>query len=294
MKKGIIMLVIGLCGLTLCVGLKNIVYKESNSNPDSGYDYDYGGGDYSGGSSYDYGGSSHGRGSSRIKCTGDCARDRNIMFCILMGFITITVTTCILADKYEKKKMKLAKVDEIFNYNQNAYDLLVKDGYDPNHILERAYQIYYEVQVGWMNFDYNVLRKNLSDELYNEYKIQLDTMRLNKQQNIMTDISKSKIVICDVINNNGTYTITVHLGVNQKDYIVNMDKPRVPVRGNKKLHDVYYELTFEMTKDRTNSCSNCGATLDGNIASQTCPYCNSIVISKNHDLVMVKKKVIMQ
>ena len=87
MKKGIIMLIIGLCGLTLCVGLKNIVYRENNNNPDSGYDYDYDGGssdwDSGGSSSYDYdydndydydynyGSSSHGHSSGGTKCTGD-------------------------------------------------------------------------------------------------------------------------------------------------------------------------------------------------------------------------------
>ena len=315
MKKGIIMLIIGLCGLTLCVGLKNIVYRENNSNPDSGYDYDYDGGssdwDSGGSSSYDYdydndydydynyGSSSHGHSSGGTKCTGDwwsdCGgRETIIILSIFMGIPTIIFIIGLIKDKTKDNKIKQARVDEIFTYNQNAYDILTKEGFDTNYILERAYQIYYEVQNGWMNYDYNSLRKNLSDELYNEYKIQLDTLRLKNQQNKMTDISKSKIVICDVIRNKGTYTIIVHLGVKQKDYIVNMNNPSVPLRGDKRLHDVYYELTFEMTKDRTNFCSNCGATLDGNVASQTCPYCNSIVISKNHDLIMLKKKILGQ
>lgn len=320
MKKGILMLIIGLCSLTILLAMNNIYYKENSSTPDSGYDYDYGGGSsggysggssggYSGGSSggsssydhdydYNYGGSSGRSHSSghHTKCTGDWWSDcgGNIFVLVMSIFLGIPILCYVISRlraKARANKTKRNKVDSYFIYNPKPYDILTEAGIDPNYVLNRAYQIYYDVQIAWMNYDYNSLRRNLSDELYNEYKIQLDTLRLKNQQNIMSDISQSRILIVDAHEIKGVFTILVRLAVNQRDYIVNMSNPNKPLRGNKRLHDVYYELTFEMTKERTNFCSNCGAKLDGNVKSQNCPYCNSIVISKNHDLIMLKKHI---
>ena len=57
---------------------------------------------------------------------------------------------------------------------------------------------------------------------------------------------------------------------------------------DKKLHDVYYELTFTMSKDVDNKCPNCGAKL-GDEASTMCPYCNSTVINKKHGAPSTKE-----
>ena len=39
-------------------------------------------------------------------------------------------------------------------------------------ILLNCYQIFYDTQMAWMNFDYEKLRQLLTDELYNSYKNQ--------------------------------------------------------------------------------------------------------------------------
>ncbi len=315
MKKGIWMLIIGLCSLSVALGIYNISFTEDISTPDSGYDYDYGGGggysgggsSYGGGSSsydhdYDYGGSSgsYSSSGSHTTCSGfsDCGGWFFVIFVgLLIGIPIITIITGKMKDKARSDNEKRDMLEKMFATDPSAYNTLIQAGIDPNYVLQRTFQIYSEVQYAWSNFDYNLLRKNLSDELYNEYAVQLDTMRIQNERNVMSDISQTRICIKQVTQNmkeGGLFTILVRLGVTQKDYRVNLNNPNYPMRGDTKLHDVYYELVFEMTKERENHCPQCGAKIDGNVASQLCPYCGSVVVAKNHDLIMLKKKCLAQ
>ena len=47
-----------------------------------------------------------------------------------------------------------------------------------------VFEKYKDIQIAWMNFDYNTLRSKLTDELYNQYAMQLDTMKVKNEQNI--------------------------------------------------------------------------------------------------------------
>ena len=77
------------------------------------------------------------------------------------------------------------------------------------------------------------------------------------------------------------------------DYIVDTNKPRKAIRGNKKKHGVLYKITYTMSKKKNKKCPNCGAKLN-NKASEVCSSCGSVITSSNHELVMVKKEVLSQ
>ena len=164
---------------------------------------------------------------------------------------------------------------------------------DYDYIIDKAYQIYENVQVAWMNFDYDTLRDNLSDELYNVYRVQLESLSLKNKKNIMKGFKKKGIYIIGLKEEKGIYTIDIALDVFQKDYVVNIDKPKKAIRGNKYKHGVLYNITYTMSKKKSSSCPNCGAKLK-NRASEICESCGAVVTSNNHDLVMIKKKVLLQ
>ena len=168
-------------------------------------------------------------------------------------------------------------------------NILESYGLDRVEILEHAFKIYRDVQIAWMNFDYDTLRKNLSDELFNTYKMQLEALKLKNQKNIMEDFLNRQMVITGVSENDGLITLTVELVVAQRDYVV--DENNNVVKGIKSRQMlVHYELTFTMTKEtNVGKCPNCNAPL-ANQASSKCPYCGSTVVTKNHDLVMTKKQ----
>ena len=341
MKKSILMIIIGLVGITLSLAYKNIIYKEEINTPDSGWDYDYDSGsswdsgssyDYDSGSSYDYdSGSSYDHdydydydyhSSSSSSCTGDDCKsttvDRIIMAIVFIimfvvfpiGFIIYVYKSRHYTNKnsgqmsYEQQQI-WNQIQEQMNNNREAYNesvrrkkeeftnILGNYGISYDYVIERAFQIYAEVQYAWMNFDLNTLRRDLSDELYNEYAIQLEKLRAEGKQNIMSDISKIYVALYNVTENNNVLTLDFSIKVSQKDYVVNMNDSHTPIRGDLNNHDVLYDIRYTITPYQDNYCPNCGNKLNNN-ASTICPYCGAVVVNKNHDLVMVKKQVTRQ
>ena len=78
--------------------------------------------------------------------------------------------------------------------NTNNHEIFIEDLFsiDENltkeNIINKAFEVYENLQYAWSNFDYEEMRKLVSDELYNQYKLQLDTLKIKNQRNVMEDI----------------------------------------------------------------------------------------------------------
>ena len=64
-------------------------------------------------------------------------------------------------------------------YDPNKLKEILPD-FDENEFRQKAYDIYQKVQVAWMNFDYDSMRKYVTDEMFNMYKSQLTTLKVKK------------------------------------------------------------------------------------------------------------------
>ena len=163
------------------------------------------------------------------------------------------------------------------------------EGPEYNFIREKAYLVYQDVQYAWSNFDYDRLRKVLSDELYNNYVALLEQLKIKNQQNIMSDIELLDIVIMDIKEFDYDVQYNIRMVVRQKDYVIDKTNNSV-VRGTSSIkHVVKYDLTYLLSKDKENNCPNCGSKLES-VASQVCPSCGSTVVSDKHDMIMIKKE----
>ena len=160
--------------------------------------------------------------------------------------------------------------------------------------LTQVYNNFIAVQNAWSEFDYDALRKLLSDELYNTYHSQLVALKAKKQKNVMSDFVKKNIDITDMKVDSYNISLKVSLTVAFFDYVV--DKDNKVVRGTKsfKLNNSY-DLTFISTlhaqnNKKSKNCPSCGAPLD-DTASNVCKYCNSTIVFENHDWVLSKKEI---
>ncbi len=170
-------------------------------------------------------------------------------------------------------------------------------GFNKDEFLTKAFEIYMGVQTAWSDFDYDTLRKLTTDEMYNMYKMQLETLSVKNQKNIMKEFNKSFIGITSIGMVNGILTVTVRLNVSQKDYVVNSMTNEV-MRGNENaICNVSYDLTFVNNKETGKSltnCPNCGAPIE-NTSSQKCEYCNADLVGNATDnWVLAKKQNIRQ
>ena len=255
---------------------------------DSGFD-----GSYSGGSSGGFSGSSWSSGSSHYSgsYSGGGSSDP-IVLILPLGITLIIVAVAIISSRQKGTIMPTTTLKNVPPYNPEKLKEYLPN-FNPEEFKNQAYEIYKKVQVAWMEFDYDSMRKSVTDEMYNMYKTQLTTLSVKKQTNVMKDFSLLGFNIVGMEIKDKTVSLTVTMQVECFDYIVNKEG-RV-LRGTDKRKVIYnYAMTFNKgISEKQNKCPNCGAPLE-NVNSSECPYCNSVIISENYDWVLSKKQVLSQ
>lgn len=235
-------------------------------------------------SSYDSGGSSDSDGGGLFYLIYLCFEypPLGIAVLIVLGII------------YFSNKKKGEQV--IKNSLNSKLELLDINSFPEEKKLEiEAFNIYKQIQFAWMNFDEETIRKCTTDEMYNMYLMQLDTLKVKNQKNIMYDIKYINSNIKERYEENGQETIVMNMNVSCYDFIIDTKTNKV-VRGSSSKLNIYsYELTFVRTKENKSIdiCPRCGAPVEGN-NSGVCEYCKSTLISNNYTLVMSKKKMLSQ
>ena len=163
---------------------------------------------------------------------------------------------------------------------------------DKEQFLKDRFEDYKAVQIAWMDFDYDTLNDKLTNELYNQYEMQLETLKAKKQRNVMSGFNNKGMDIINLIEENDLITAFVSLNVVQKDYIEENGKC---VRGDSNKNNIMnYRLTFVSRLDKDDmKCPSCGNPLE-DISSQTCKYCRNKIVLTPKKWVMSKKQVISQ
>ena len=182
-----------------------------------------------------------------------------------------------------------------YNTNLNLDELLKVDSdLTENNIINKTYEIYEDLQYAWSDFNYDKMRTLISDELYNNYKMQLKTLSTKKQRNVMSDIEFVRGSIKDFEITKTSLNITVELEVTQNDYIV--DENGIILRGDKEKDHNTYELLItrglnSLVKDK--HCPNCGGELSFE-SSQSCPHCGADLVTLSADFIIAKKRILKQ
>lgn len=289
-----------------------IIYNPITINADSGFDSSYD----SGGSSY--GDSSGGGGSGGLhallaigivaifEVLNKIINNKFIsaittfpicIFLLLLTFgITHTIITIIMVIFLlggEKKVKNKTKIDITKYLNDDEIKSL-----DPNlnikEFKETAFNIYKDVQEAWMNFDIDKIKNLVSDELYNMYSMQLDTLKIKGQKNIMSDITTMGMIIKNITFENNIETIETIMIIQCKDYIV--DNNYKVIRGNKNIMNTYtYKITFAKNTNNNSlkTCPSCGAPININSTGK-CEYCTSTIINNESKWIMTKKQMLNQ
>lgn len=265
---------------------------------DSGFDSSFGGGSSggggswsSGGSSWDSGSSSWDSGSSYSHSSSSSTMSTPAFILFLVMFALIMILSFAAAQRKQQtrpsrriildhsKEVPIEKIKEILpNFNRNDF-------------YKARYQDFIDIQNAWMNFDYDKLRSKLTDELYNQYEMQLQTLSVKGQKNVMSDFTIIDTQMVNITKQNNQITVTMQLQVAFLDYL---EKNGKVVRGsNTRKNKMTYEMAFVCNETTPDTCPNCGAKLT-NKASQKCPYCNSTIAKVSKDWVLSKKEALGQ
>lgn len=264
--------------LLLCLFL-----QISNISADSGFDIDYDSSSGSLGSSSGWADSSSNSSSSSSSGNfllpyTDFTSDHPILSTILYIFCgTFIIIIILIFIKSILKKSKSFSKDNLLQRKLN------------NQLENKIISIFKNVQKAWMDLDLTKVRNCLTDELYNMYNMQLQTLKQNKQKNIIRNIYVSDIEITSIEEENNLIIIKCKLFTQFRDYIIN-EKKQV-IRGSKFIvYSNIYSLEFIFSNDNISVCPNCGARVNNNI----CDYCHSSIPDNHTQLVLSKKEIMTQ
>lgn len=270
---------------------------------DSGWDSDYDSGDWNSGSSWDSdsdwdSGSNWDYSSGSSYSSGSYSSGGSLPSAIVIAAIIVIVAVIISKNKPNggSGSKNISKASN----NYKDIDVSKITSIDPDlniaDLKTMAFNTYRDLQTAWMNFDTDTIRKLTTDEIYNMYSSQLETLKLKKQKNMMTDITLEDAKIIDIKKENNVITLSVYLRVKCYDYVIK-EATGETVRGkDEQKINIEYVLSFVKSATNINKeekCPNCGAPVEIN-SSATCPYCNSTLVKESSTFVMSKKTCVGQ
>lgn len=269
-----------------------ILNNPTGINADAGFDGSYGGGSSSGSSGGgwggssggSYGGSSSSSGNSYNYSGGSADPDVVIATLLSVGLLIFFVILIHIAIAKESERREYLRRNPPIDTTGMPVD---------EQLNEYVFNLYKEVNIAWMNKDLDPVKHLLTDDLYNMYLMQMDTLIENNQTNVMENFKFVSGHIYSRRRYKGTETVTMIFRVKCNDYIT--DERGKVIRGKKHVtRDYTYELKLVRKCNSTPLvCPNCGYTLkvkDG----VTCPSCNTILHDNNEAYRLANKDMLRQ
>lgn len=147
--------------------------------------------------------------------------------------LILIIPYIIISKKILKKRLK-NKILEVQELDKN---------FNEENISKELFNIYKDIQIAWMDFDYKVLKDLLSKEIYEKYEKQLEELKSKNQKNIMDNIELKKNRITDISIENNIETIECEMQVTCIDYIIENDDKLI--KGKKdKFCNYTYKLIY--------------------------------------------------
>ena len=263
---------------------------KADSGWDGDYDYNYGGSDWDFDFDFDLDNYYNTRYPGKHTSSEDLGGA--MLAFVLFIVLGIGLSAYVISKAAKTKNNNINTFNNITDFDINKIKEILPD-FNLNEFRSTTFEAYKNIQESWMNFNYDELKKHTTNELFNLYKSELMALKVKKQKNIMSDFNLEEFSIKNMEKGTDDISVKIHMTVSCLDYVVN--KNDEVVRGTNKRKVVYkYEMTFTKGLNiKDNKCPNCNAPLE-NVTTSTCPYCNSTVISTNHDWVLSKKQVINQ
>ena len=152
-------------------------------------------------------------------------------------YIIILTIYILIFRKYTNKKFKEMIEEKISIVKK------IDKKFDLDELNKNTFDIYKKVQLAWMDFDLDELKKYISEEMFEQYIKQLEELQKDKRKNIMSNIDFVSNEITNIKIENKIEVIECLMKVTCNDYII--DENEKVVKGKKeKLHTYKYKLVF--------------------------------------------------
>ncbi len=287
MKKSVFKEIILIVVVTFAVLATAFYASPTDVITDSGFD-----------TSYDSGGSSTGGYSSSSdyhsssSTGGDLSSEGVALLLISLAIVFVPIVIISIISIRTDKKLAMS-LDKTKSISEEDFKKYIKDESMEDFLLAR-YQDYLAIQFAWMEFKNELLSEKTTNELYNQYVMQLETLKIKKQKNIMKDFIYTDSMITDITNKDNQLAVTIELITNFYDYITD-ETSKVIIRGdNTAKVEMHYQMVFVKNNDvKRTRCPNCGAKLK-KTSTDTCEFCKTKITKETEEWLLAKKECLQQ
>ena len=304
MKKSFLNKIILAVVLTLSVAATLLYANPVDVATDSGFDTSYdSGGSYSSSSSGSYShssSSSYNHSSSSSASAGEIFLGVIGVLCIWLIEVGISNLRAKIQDKHDKKQLEKRKneFNSLYKINKkiskDEFSKYIKKESMADFVFER-FKDYVDIQNAWMEFDYDVLSNKTTNELYNQYLMQLETLKAKGQKNVMNSFTYVKGKVTNIEKTDNQLAVTVEIVTRFYDYIVNQENGLILRGSDKKKVTLHYQMTFVRStkKSIATNCPNCGAKLK-KTSTNVCEFCKTTITKESKEWLLAEKKSIRQ
>ncbi len=300
MKKGFLNKIILVVVLTLSVAATWLYANPVDVATDSGFDTSYdSGGSYSSSSSSSYSHSSsssynHSSSSSSSAC--EIFLEVIAVLCIWLIMVGICYLCAKIQDKHDKKQLEKRnnEFNSLYKINkkvsEDEFSKYIKKESMADFVLDR-FQDYVDIQNAWMEFDYDALSNKTTNELYNQYLMQLETLKAKGQKNVMNSFTYVKGKVTNIEKTDNQLAVTVEIVTRFYDYIINQEDERILRGDNYKKVTLHYQMTFVKSAKKSviTHCPNCGAKLK-KTSTNVCEFCKTTITKESDEWLLAEKK----
>lgn len=159
-------------------------------------------------------------------------------------FVVVLIAWICLWKDFFKLEPKVPKVNLADRYIDLPDEELNVFNIKSEQFKYMIYVNFQNIHNAFMEYDYDMLKNYLTNDLYNYYFEQLELLKRKKYKNIYRDYELLNVKIFKVTNEHNMLMVNVYLNVRMFDYIVNVDTGRC-VNGNaERKVDYEFELFF--------------------------------------------------
>ncbi len=216
---------------------------------------------------------------------------------VIVDMIGVFILAFTIGFRGNKNVITNKNYNRVTNYNKLTSDDILNQipSLNIEDFYQESFNIYKEIQLAWMDNDIERVRSIISDEMFNTYKMQLETLKAKNQKNMMEDITLVDVYITNIRKQDNKEIIDVIMKVKCKDYLIDINTNKV-IRGQKnKVWNYEYKLSYirSVGFNEVNYCPNCGAPINDGQSSK-CDYCGSIITKETDKFVLIDKKMLNQ
>ena len=300
MKKDFLNKIILVVVLTLSVAATWLYANPVDVATDSGFDTSYdSGGSYSSSSSSSYShssSSSYNHSSSSSSSAGEIFLEVIAVLCIWLIMVGICYLCAKIQDKHDKKQLEKRnnEFNSLYKINkkvsEDEFSKYIKKESMVDFVLDR-FQDYVDIQNAWMEFDYDALSNKTTNELYNQYLMQLETLKAKGQKNVMNSFTYVKGKVTNIEKTDNQLAVTVEIVTRFYDYIINQKDEKILRGDDYKKVTLHYQMTFVKStkKSITTHCPNCGAKLK-KTSTNVCEFCKTTITKASDEWLLAEKK----